>query len=631
MELILSILDVVWKIVFILFFFGFCIFIHEFGHMLAALWQGLYVERFSIGLGSPLWKLFTWRGVEFVISWIPFGGYVAIPQLDAADVEKAENEKSLKPCKPIPRAIVAFAGPFFNILFGFFLATVMWGVGVWEAPMATSCTIADIPRTLPDYSGKVKIMDEVVAFNGQDTDKYLEELLEDVEPGTEVDVTVLRGDKRLEFKMNTLSNPEWEAGLRKGDRIVAVNGKGFTKGREEFQTEYVYNGGYNMTLTAIRDGKPFDASYTPLPNPLMEGLGAPFFYVRNPIAVGGVHADSIAAKAGIQAGDQILQVNEINIINGRHFQEVIAKQAGMPFCLLVSRNGKELSIDGVSCPEPCTLQNFGVFFSVVAANVVKGLPAMKAGIKRGDRIVRIDDEDVIDGAQVTAYIRSTEGRPMNITVLRNGKLKEFKGVKAEMMEMDGSRRYLVGVNLDDSSPKVIAHPNPWRQFSKIMSQTWRTLKLLFTPITSKITGRQHGKATVKVEHMSGALGILTMMWYTLDSEGLRGGFALIILITFSLAVMNLLPIPALDGCYILFSLIEVIIRRRLPPKLVGILVQTFFYLLIFLIFYITFFDGRRIFRLFKFGSTKGAPVKIEEKAVPDAPLIEEKAPEKNEE
>ena len=197
-----------------------------------------------------------------------------------------------------------------------------------------------------------------------------------------------------------------------------------------------------------------------------------------------------------------------------------------------------------------------------------------------------------------------------------------------MMEVDGTRKYIVGINLDDSSPKVVGHPSPWQQFSKIMSQTGRTLGLLFSPVTSKITGRQHGKATVKVEHMSGALGILTMMWYTLDSEGLRGGFALIILITFSLAVMNLLPIPALDGCYILFSIIEIIIRRRLPPKLVGILVQTFFYLLIFLIFYITFFDGRRIFRLFKFGSSKGAPVKIEEKAVPDAPPSEENAEKK---
>lgn len=481
MELLLSILDVTWKIVFIVFFFGFCIFIHEFGHMLAALWQGLYVERFSIGLGNPLCKLFTWRGVEFVISWIPFGGYVAIPQLDAADVEKAENEKQLKPCKPWPRAIVAFAGPFFNILFGFFLAFVMWGAGLWEAPMATSCTISEIPRTLPDYSGKVKITDSIVAFNGQETDKYLEELLEDVEPGAEVDVTVQRGDKRLEFKMNTLSNPEWEAGLRKGDRIIAVNGKGFTKGREEFQTEYVYSGGYKVTITALRDGQPFDATYTPLPNALMEGLGAPFFYVRNPIAVGGVHADSIAAKAGIQAGDQILQVNKTNIIRGRQFQEVISSLGGQPFSLLLCRNGKEFSIDGISCPEPCTLQNFGVYFSVVAANVVKGLPAMKAGIKRGDRIVRIDNEDVIDAAQVSAYIRATEGKPMDITVQRGERLKEFKGIQAEMMEVDGTKKFIVGVNLDDSSPKVIGHPSPWKQFSRIMSQTGRTLGLLFSP------------------------------------------------------------------------------------------------------------------------------------------------------
>ncbi|MBQ4198959.1 MAG: site-2 protease family protein, partial [Kiritimatiellae bacterium] len=63
--------------------FSFAIFIHEFGHFLAAKLLGFKVDVFSIGFGPALWKK-TWRGVEYRISAIPFGGYVALPQLDPA-------------------------------------------------------------------------------------------------------------------------------------------------------------------------------------------------------------------------------------------------------------------------------------------------------------------------------------------------------------------------------------------------------------------------------------------------------------------------------------------------------------------------------------------------------------------
>ncbi len=620
METIIARLDVVWKIIFILFFFGFCIFIHEFGHMLAALWQGLVVERFSIGLGKPIFTLFKWRGIDFVVSWVPFGGYVSLPQLDATEAPKTEEEGGLEPCKPIPRAIVAFAGPFFNILFGFVLAAIMWWAGLYEAPPASSCVIAEIPRSIPQYSDKVKITDRIKAIGGQETDKFLEEACRDLAPGTELEVTVERGGKSHEATVMAIANPEWEAGLRKGDRIVAVNGKGFKKGLEEFSTEYVYSGGYRVRLSFIRDGRQMGAEYTPLPNPLFENLGSPFFSARNPVAVGGVAKGSPADEAGLMAGDQLLQIDDVNIIDGRQFMDCVAGYGGAPFSLLVERKGRELLLPSVSCPEPSSLQALGIHFSVIVSGVIKGMPAFKAGLRKGDRIIEVDGGEVLDSKLLTEYIRGTRGRPMDITLLRGGRRIELKGVASEKRVVDGGEAYLIGVTLSDSTPKVIGHPSPWRQFDKVVRQTWRTLGLLFSPITSKVTGRELGRATVKVEHMSGAVGILAMMWYTLESEGLRGGFAIIILITFSLALMNLLPIPALDGCYILFSVIEIAIGRRLPAKLVNILVSAFFYLLLFLIVYITFFDGRRIFRLIKFGSSKGVPQRVEmETAAPAEP------------
>ncbi len=100
--------------------------------------------------------------------------------------------------------------------------------------------------------------------------------------------------------------------------------------------------------------------------------------------------------------------------------------------------------------------------------------------------------------------------------------------------------------------------------------------------------------------MSGPLGIIMMLWYKLKLEGLRGGFSFIILITFSLAMVNLLPLPILDGGHIVYALLEMILRRRLPTRLVAILQNTFAVLLIGLMLYITAFDGKRLMQRLSF-------------------------------
>ena len=89
MSSFLNVLSIIGATVFMIFFFGFCIFIHELGHFLAAKWRGLKVTAFSIGF-RKIWGK-TWNGVEYRIGWIPFGGYVEIPQVDG-DGAKVKDE-----------------------------------------------------------------------------------------------------------------------------------------------------------------------------------------------------------------------------------------------------------------------------------------------------------------------------------------------------------------------------------------------------------------------------------------------------------------------------------------------------------------------------------------------------------
>ena len=150
--------------------FSFAIFIHEFGHFLAARWRGLKVEAFSIGFGPVLWKK-TLDGVEWRISAIPFGGYVAIPDVDPEGTAKVQGsdgkkgESAGKTATPLDSIIVAVAGPLGNVVLAVVLAVllaVVPGVKFGEIPSV----IGEVPAEGPACEAGMKAGDRVVSVGG---------------------------------------------------------------------------------------------------------------------------------------------------------------------------------------------------------------------------------------------------------------------------------------------------------------------------------------------------------------------------------------------------------------------------------------------------------------------------------
>ena len=122
-----------WGIIVLILFFGGSIFVHELGHYLAAKWRGLKIERFSIGFGP---RLFGWKnkaGVDFRISLLPLGGYVALPQL--ADMGRLEGDNQEEETESLPKitytdkVIVSAAGAVFNVIFALAIGTLLWQIG----------------------------------------------------------------------------------------------------------------------------------------------------------------------------------------------------------------------------------------------------------------------------------------------------------------------------------------------------------------------------------------------------------------------------------------------------------------------------------------------------------------------
>lgn len=159
-------------------FFSLAIAVHEFGHFIVALKLGLKVDRFSIGFGPALWKK-TYRGVEYRISAIPFGGYVSIPDVDAEGTKAVQGGSSSakKEISPLKEIAVAVAGPLMNIVLAVVLA-----VNLSLIPSANFGTLgtkigAVVPDGPADRAG-LKAGDEVLSVNNNEVATWTEMLVE---------------------------------------------------------------------------------------------------------------------------------------------------------------------------------------------------------------------------------------------------------------------------------------------------------------------------------------------------------------------------------------------------------------------------------------------------------------------
>ena len=114
----------------VVFLFGAAIFVHEFGHYWVARRCGLKVEGFRHRFRT---QDFSWTrdGIEYSVRWIPAGGFVKLPQMVTSSAIEGENKgEDIPPAPPLSKILVAVAGPSMNVLFAFFVAAVIYYVGL---------------------------------------------------------------------------------------------------------------------------------------------------------------------------------------------------------------------------------------------------------------------------------------------------------------------------------------------------------------------------------------------------------------------------------------------------------------------------------------------------------------------
>ncbi|MEG0024885.1 MAG: RIP metalloprotease RseP [Akkermansia sp.] len=166
MDSFYSILSTVGVVIAVVLLFNFMIFFHELGHFFAARWRGLYVDRFQIWFGKPLWKK-TINGVQWGLGWIPAGGFVSLPQM--APMESIEGEvdlpKDLPPIKPIDKIIVAAAGPIASFTLAAVFAVCVWVVGKPGMDFEVT-TVGYIPSDSPAAASGLLPGDKILEVDG---------------------------------------------------------------------------------------------------------------------------------------------------------------------------------------------------------------------------------------------------------------------------------------------------------------------------------------------------------------------------------------------------------------------------------------------------------------------------------
>jgi len=513
-------MDLVYFIVLV----GVLIFVHESGHFLWAKLFGVRVLTFSLGFG-PRVAGFTRGGTDYVIAAIPLGGYVRMLGENPHDTVRCEDEQQSFKAQPVwRRFVIVLAGPMMNLLFPLLLYFFVF---------------LNTTHLSPAVIGDV--------FPGQPADGK----------------------------------------LAQGDRITAI---------DEHPIETFYDltsvvaerAGQTLRFTIVRDGQTLTAPITPVakrvqrPLDLSEEVGRIGISVNQPLSTVGVTSSrSPAGEAGIHTFDWVVSAASKRVERWSDLERVLDGNRGSLIPITVMRPepvagplgalGVALFMPRVATltptpgvgqgPERAGLEPGDLYVS----QVMPDSPEARAGLRAGDRLVALDEQPILHFSSFLEALQAAGGKHHELSVRRDGELVTLRYALAHHRggEYEERDSYVVGLRRWQPTLPFAEVPNP-HPVAYAFHEAWRAtgevVELTATSFVRLFQGR------LSMKSIGGPLTIFDAAGEA-AREGAVNYLFLMGFISVNLGLINLMPIPLLDGGHLLFFIIELVTRRPLSGRL----------------------------------------------------------------
>lgn len=330
----------------------------------------------------------------------------------------------------------------------------------------------------------------------------------------------------------------------------------------------------------------------------------------NPSFIGQVDPSSPEGKMGIQEGDRIVSVNNHSVESWQDvtYLTLTAQTNVLPVEIQRGKETNTYYLQANASSVGGKWLNLDPREHPIVGSVESDMPAAKADLQPGDKIMSVNGIPTPSQDRMMEVISNAAGTPCEISYTRNG---EKRTVSITPKYDPASKRARIGISFSPGVYEVMRPgPLPWVQIKEVADKTFGTISAL---IHSKKTG-------VKPSDLSGPVGILSMLAAQVNSDW-RLALSFLVLLNINLAIINLLPIPVLDGGHILMAIIEKIRRRPLSPRLIEYVTTGFALLLISFMLYVTYADIKRfpLFRaMFKNGIQIEQPEKTSAEPAPAA-------------
>lgn len=536
---------------------GILIFVHELGHFLVARWCGVRVEVFSLGFGKKIFK-YKKGDTTYAISIIPLGGYVKMFGDQPGESISEEDKKVSFTHKTVwQRIAVVLAGPLMN----FFFAILVFFVVALLGETAKTPVVGDIAEQSQAYQAGFRSGDRILSVSNEPI-KTWEQLQKSLSLS---EMT----DRRLDFKVKREGTDEQVA--------ISANAKAEPNPNVLSQFDYV---------ATVEGLSPYSAGTT---------LGVP--------------KSSPLYALGLRTGDTISKINGTPVSYWRELDTVLSQQnsaEALTLDVMGTREGdaEPKAITVTLAPQKnmktFSVASLGVESSELYINqVIKGSPAEAAGLHSKDRLYSIGDKVLQKWEDVIENIKSFDGEnAVALAVIRDGEkinLNITPKMTTQMLPTGTEeKRYTIGIspiaNLSAPELMVLKASGPMEALARGTEKTWDVSVMTVMSFVRLF------QAKISPKNIGGVISIGQAASETFKI-GISQFLQMMAIISVNLFVLNLLPIPVLDGGHLVFYAIEVIKGAPLSLKKMQMAQQVGMALLMSLMIFALFNDFTRIFGL----------------------------------